>query len=96
MKSVLFVEDEAKLRSLMMQMAERSGFRALGAASGAEALAMIEAHEVDVAVLDMMLPDMTGLDLLGRFKTDTPELPAIILTAYASPIQLVPDRLEPS
>lgn len=80
---VLFVEDESSLR--------RSYERYFGlrytmafAATGAEAMRLLESHRPDIAVLDMRLPDTDGVDLLRRLRAIRPDLSVIVTTAYLS------------
>jgi DNA-binding response OmpR family regulator len=82
-RRVLFVEDEPALRlSYERHFAPR--YELVFASTGAEALAKLEEHRPDVAVLDMRLPDTDGVDLLRRIRRTQPELPVIITTAYMS------------
>jgi CheY-like chemotaxis protein len=54
------------------------------AGSGAEALSRFGVFGPDIVVLDMQLPDTDGIDVLRQLRTNQPELPAIITTAYSS------------
>ena len=82
-RRVLFVEDEPALR-LSYERHFNPQYDLVFASTGAEALAMLESHHPDVAVLDMRLPDTDGVDLLRKIRRSQPGLPVIITTAYMS------------
>jgi len=82
-RRVLFVEDEPALR-LSYERAFASRYDAAYAATGAEALRLLEQHQPDVAVLDLRLPDTDGIDLLRRLRALHPDLRVIITSAYVS------------
>jgi DNA-binding response OmpR family regulator len=82
-RRVLFVEDEPALRA-SYQRAFASRYEAAFAATGAEAVRLLEEHRPDVAVLDLRLPDTDGIDLLRRLRAVRPDLRVIITSAYVS------------
>ncbi len=82
-RRVLFIEDEPALR-LSYQRAFASRYEAAYAATGAEALRLLDEHQPDVAVLDLRLPDTDGIDLLRRLRAKVPGLRVIITSAYMS------------
>jgi DNA-binding response OmpR family regulator len=82
-RRVLFIEDEPALRS-SYRRAFASRYEAVFAASGAEALRLLEEQPPDIAVLDLRLPDTDGIDLLRRLRARIPALPVIITSAYVS------------
>lgn len=82
-RRVLIVEDEPALRTAY-QRHFAARYDLVLAADGAEAMRAAAAGRPDVAVLDMRLPDMNGIDLLRRLRDLLPELPVIITTAYMS------------
>ena len=81
--SVLVVDDLPANLDLMARRLERSGFRVLTAADGPEALRVLAEQAVDLVLLDIMMPGMTGLDVLQRVRsTWSPTvLPVIMVTA---------------
>lgn len=87
-RKVLFVEDERDLRKAYERFF-RSRYELGFAATGDEALSQVRAFKPDVVVLDMRLPDTDGIDLLRRFRSEHPDLPVIITTAYMSMEPLV-------
>lgn len=78
--TILLVEDSALIRQLLAAMLTRAGHRVIEAGDAAQARAAWRDHAVDLAVLDMGLPDASGLDVLAAIRASAP-LPAILLTA---------------
>jgi DNA-binding NtrC family response regulator len=81
---LLIVDDDELLRQTLVRRFERDGVAVTAAASAEEALAKLEQARCDVALLDLHLPGMTGIELLEQLKTQQPELEAIMLTAHGS------------
>jgi DNA-binding NtrC family response regulator len=81
---LLLVDDDAELRTMMIQRFERSGFTVRGAGSGDEALALAARRHCDVAVFDMMMPGMSGLALLAQFRERFPDCQVILLTGQGT------------
>lgn len=80
-ESVLIVEDDEVIADAVAETLDGAGFRALVAATGADALTL-EAHEHPaLVVLDLGLPDIDGLDLCRRLRASDPARPIIIVTA---------------
>ncbi|MGP4843918.1 response regulator transcription factor [Marinobacter sp. 1Y8] len=77
---ILLVEDDDELRSLLTRYLVTQGFVVREAANGEDGLALAQDERVDVVVLDIMLPDINGLDVLRRLRAKT-RLPVILLTA---------------
>jgi two-component system response regulator AtoC len=84
MPTLLIVEDEAVLARNLVKLFARHGFEAHHAASIDEGKRIVAATPVDVALLDLRLPDGSGLDLLDALLTADTDLPVIIMTAYGS------------
>jgi DNA-binding NtrC family response regulator len=81
---VLVVDDEPHYRELLTERLQRKGWTALTAGDGREALAAVEGRPVDVALVDIMMPGMDGLELLRRLKEADPFIQAIVLTGHAN------------
>ncbi len=81
---LLIVDDDEILRQALARRFERQGMAVTTAASGAEAVARAGAARHDVALLDLHLPDSTGIEVLERLKEAQPELEALMLTAHGS------------
>src|SRR5689334_3665971 len=76
---VLVVDDEPTIGDVVARYLERAGYRAGIAATGRDALSSAAAERPDVVVLDLMLPDLDGLEVMRRLRRDGRERTAIIL-----------------
>ncbi len=85
---VLIVEDDHATRQLLSAIAGRVGCTALDAADGHDALELIATHEVDLVLLDLLMPRVNGFDLLQHVRDTKPDLLAriIVLTAASGPM----------
>ena len=86
--TVLVVDDDAELRELLQQYLERKGYAVLCAEDGAAMDAALATREVDLVVLDVMLPGEDGLSIATRLK-QTGGLPIIILSAQGEDIDRI-------
>ena len=77
---LLLVDDDAEFRTLAARRFHRVGYHVQEAANGQEALDLLERRRFDVAILDLRMPGMTGLELLEKLRGADPECEAIILT----------------
>jgi DNA-binding response OmpR family regulator len=78
---VLVVEDEPSLRDFLCRGLAAEGYAVSGAADGPTGLAMATSPDVDCIVLDLMLPGMSGEEVLRRVRLGRPGVPVIVLTA---------------
>lgn len=81
---VLVVEDEPSLREQLIRALGDLGFRATGASTGELAVQRNEAEAFDIAVLDLSLPGINGIETLNRLRTRAPNVQGIILTGSAT------------
>ncbi|OBK47378.1 two-component system response regulator TcrX [Mycobacterium sp. 1081908.1] len=79
--NVLVVDDEAVLAEMVSMALRYEGWTISTAGDGSSAIAAARAQRPDVVVLDVMLPDMSGLDVLHKLREDNPQLPVLLLTA---------------
>jgi two-component system response regulator PilR (NtrC family) len=85
MMRVLIVDDEEVLRDVLDAVLRREGFEVLMASSGEEALAVLDEDDnIDLVILDIMLPGISGIDTLRSLRISNPSLPVIIITAFSS------------
>ena len=80
---ILVVDDDKRLRELLRKYLADNGFRVTVAAHAAEARGRLEGIAFDLIVLDVMMPQMDGLEVLTKLKAapDTSSIPVILLTA---------------
>jgi DNA-binding NtrC family response regulator len=81
---LLLVDDDAEFRSLAAGWLTRHGMKVEQAASGEEAVTLADRRRFDVALLDMRMPGISGLELLERLKASDPECEVIMLTGSAT------------
>jgi two-component system cell cycle response regulator len=81
---VLLVDDEELTRQFYGDLLVERGFRVVSVAGGAEALAAASRHPVEAVVLDIMMPELSGLETLEQLRQIAPDLPVVILTAQPS------------
>jgi DNA-binding NtrC family response regulator len=81
--SVLVVDDDATIRETVAEYFESIGYQTRTASAATEARQLVAAHAPDVALVDLRLPDASGLRLLEALKADDPEIEVIFLTGHA-------------
>jgi DNA-binding NtrC family response regulator len=82
---ILIVDDEEVLRDVLDAVLHADGFDTLMASSGEEALSILDHDDaVDLVILDIMLPGISGIDTLRSLRISNPNLPVIVITAYSS------------
>lgn len=84
--TILVVDDEKNIRRTLRMVLEGSGFNVLEASSSEECLEMLESKEVDLVILDVRLPQMSGIEALQRIRNDpeTRRLPVLMVSGHAS------------
>jgi len=82
---VLVADDNADILGLVKAILERSGYDVVAVSDGAQALASVDKCKPDLAVLDITMPEIDGLEVLRRLREDTKtsELPVVLLSAQA-------------
>ena len=81
---VLLVDDEEGFVKVMHKRLARRGFFVTTATSGTEAIQLLRKNDFDIAIVDLKMEDMSGIEVLEIFKKMVPELPVIILTGHGS------------
>ncbi|MBM4285079.1 MAG: diguanylate cyclase [Deltaproteobacteria bacterium] len=79
---ILLVDDDPDLLAIHTRFLKGQGYQVIAAANGAQALRAMEGEEFPVALLDLMLPDISGLELLARLKSRFPDTEVILFTGY--------------
>ena len=80
-KRLLLVEDEAKLRDQLLELLERHDFDVDVCSDGAQAVGVISGNHYDIAVIDLGLPKVSGIDVIKEVRRSGAEYPILILTA---------------
>lgn len=83
-KRVLIVDDEEGVRTVLADLFASPDWQATAASDGKEALDLALSHDHDLAILDLSLPGVDGIELLRAVKEAKPDLPVVIITGYAS------------
>ncbi|HEX8537210.1 MAG TPA: sigma-54 dependent transcriptional regulator, partial [Cystobacter sp.] len=81
--AVLVVDDEEQVRTFLAELLGSSGYQVRCASSGAQALEMLSGGSFDVVLLDVMMPEMSGLDVLRRYRASGGSAPVIVLSALS-------------
>jgi two-component system phosphate regulon response regulator PhoB len=91
MARILVVEDEADIRQILAYNLGQAGYEILVADRGEQALALARENRPDLVLLDLMLPDMSGLEVCRNFKSESSlrDIPVIMLTARSEEIDRV-------
>jgi DNA-binding response OmpR family regulator len=84
-RTILVVDDEPKLVGVVRDYLERDGYRVVAAADGKEALERFRRERPDLVVLDLMLPEMDGLEVCRRIRRES-DVPIVMLTARAEEV----------
>ena len=89
--TILTIDDEEHILELLKYNLEKNGFNVIQALSGEEGLKLLETNEVDMIILDLMLPGIDGLDVLKRIRgtRELLNIPVIMLTAKSEEIDTV-------
>ncbi len=82
--TVLIVDDEPELLETISERLENHGFSVDTAGNGLQALEVLEKQTFDAIVLDMMMPEMDGIETLKRIRAKHPEMQVILLTGHAT------------
>ena len=80
MKKILVVEDDESIHTILEEILKKNGYNIYNAYSGTEALLLLEKEKYDLILLDLMLPGLTGEEILAKVKT----IPIIVLSAKVS------------
>lgn len=81
---ILIVDDEAQVAKVLAESVRLQGHQAFVAVSGAEGLALLDQKRPDAVFLDIVMPGMSGIEVLRRLRTVYPALPVIVITGRAS------------
>lgn len=80
--TILVVDDEVSVTDMLYEDLTEEGYNCITAGTGGDALQKLSANEADVALLDLKLPDLSGMEILREIKSAHPETAVIIITSY--------------
>ncbi|MBA4417371.1 MAG: hypothetical protein C0392_05620 [Syntrophus sp. (in: bacteria)] len=83
-QKILIIDDDLHIRKTLSDIMKAKGYEPLVAKDGTEGLELLKQSQVNLVIIDLGLPDMTGLEVLSRIKTDNPFTEAIVLTGDVS------------
>lgn len=81
MQQVLIVDDEEEIRNMLMKCLQREGISGIPCTNGKEALESIKKQDIDLVILDIMMADMDGFEVLRQIREKDKEIPVIFLSA---------------
>ena len=89
-KTVLIIEDEADAAELFAEMMRVSGFRVLKTSSSAPAITIMNTEKPDIVLLDIMMPEISGFDILQQMREDPAlvNIPVVIVSAKGLPADI--------
>lgn len=80
MSRILVIDDEHVIRELMREILELGGYDTVGAETPERALALLDEEDISLVVSDIVMPGLSGLELLGEVRALHPDLPVILVT----------------
>ena len=81
---ILIIDDEADIRESLETLLTMEHYRVESAATGGEGLSKLESSVFDLVLLDLMLPDKSGLEVLAEIRERDQQIPVFLITAYGS------------
>jgi two-component system, NtrC family, response regulator PilR len=82
--NILIVDDEEVLQDILTTLIRKEGHHPLSATTGEAGLALLEREEIDLVLLDLMLPGMRGMEVLREIRRRHPEQVVVVITAFSS------------
>ena len=83
MKRILVADDEMSIRLLYSEELKEEGYDVITAANGKEALEIVSREPFDLVILDIKMPEMSGIEVLRQIKEKFPNLPVLLSSAYS-------------
>ena len=87
-RPILIVDDDVELVTLLVDYLQLEGFAPVAAHNGTEALELLSRQEFEIVVLDVMMPGMSGVEVLKRIREKS-QLPVLMLTAKGDPVDRI-------
>ena len=82
--NILIIDDEEILQDVLTTLLQKEGFTTSSATTGLQGLEILEREEIDLVLLDLMLPDMSGLEVLKKIRASDPDQVVVVITAFSS------------
>ncbi|HOK79707.1 MAG TPA: response regulator [bacterium] len=82
MKKILLIEDETNQRILCTETLEKEGYQVIAASNGEDGLNLLKNNDVNLVIVDIRMPKMSGLETLANILGQRKNLPVIIYTSY--------------
>ena len=82
--SILIIDDEEILQDVLTSLLRSDGFSTLNATTAQAGLDLLAKEDVDLVLLDLMLPDMSGIEVLKRIRAEDPDQVVVVITAFSS------------
>jgi two-component system response regulator PilR (NtrC family) len=82
--SILVIDDEEVLQDVLCSVLRREGYEVLSAKTGEEGLKLLAEEEVDLVLLDLMLPGIQGMEVLAEIRRTDPDQVVVVITAFSS------------
>ncbi len=82
-RKVLIVDDEEAVQDVLQEILKEADYQVITAASGLEALERVCEQEIEAVLLDIKMPEMSGIEVLGKLTADWPEICVVMVTAVA-------------
>lgn len=83
MQTILIVDDEEYMTDMLKTFFEINNYRCFVASNGVEALKILDNEDVNIVITDMKMPEMDGLELLKKVKSDYRDTSAVIMTGFS-------------
>jgi two-component system, response regulator, stage 0 sporulation protein F len=83
MKKILVADDEMSIRLLYSEELREEGYEVFTASNGKEALEVVDKESLDLIILDIKMPEMSGIEVLRQIKEKYPNLPVLLSSAYS-------------
>jgi two-component system response regulator PilR (NtrC family) len=82
--NILVIDDEEILQDVLTSLLQREGYNTFNAKTGQDGLDIIAKEEIDLVLLDLMLPDLSGAEVLKKIRATDPEQVVVVITAFSS------------
>ncbi len=94
MSRILVIDDDQAICDLLFKVLSRKGYEVKTALAGESGLSELERFEPELLIVDKMLPEMHGSEVIAQARQKRPFLGVILITAFPEPFSLGPDRLD--